>query len=102
MIKPYKPTRNVPLTREEIICNYRISRARRCVENAFGILVAKWTCIQKTLYCRPESAKRIVAACCLLHNFLISQKYEPYIPLYYRDLTDENGEYVEKICVEKK
>lgn len=94
LLKPYKPKRNVPLTREEIICNYRISRARRCVENAFGILTSKWACVGKTFHCKPVNAKRIVAACCLLHNFLISQRYEPYIPMEYRDMTDENGVYV--------
>lgn len=63
-------------------------------ENAFGILVKKWACVGTTYHCKPENAKRIVAACCLLHNFLINQNYEPYIPQNYRDLTDENGEYV--------
>lgn len=94
LIKPYKPTKREPLTREEIICNYRISRARRCVENAFGILVTKWACVGKTFHCKPEHAKKIVAACCLLHNFLISQKYEAYIPMKYRDLNDENGQNI--------
>lgn len=93
MIKPYKPTKNEPLTHDEIICNYRISRARRYVENAFGILVKKWACVGKSLHCKPENVKKIVAAC-LLHNSLIAQNCPGYIPEIYRDLTDENGEYV--------
>lgn len=97
MIKPYKPTKKEPLKNEEVICNYRISRARRCVENAFGILVTKWACVGKTFHCKPENAKKIVAACCLLHNFMINQKYAPYIPDKYRDMIDENGEYIDGI-----
>lgn len=49
LIKPYKPTARRPLTEEEDICNYRISRARRCVENAFGILQTKFLCVSKTI-----------------------------------------------------
>lgn len=63
LMKPYKPSKREPLTSEEVICNYRISRARRCVENAFEILVAKWACVGKTFHCKPEHAKNIVAAC---------------------------------------
>lgn len=97
LLKPYSPKRNQPLTEQEIICNYRISRARRCVENAFGILVAKWACVGKTFFSKPVNSQRIVAACCLLHNFMINQKPQTYIPERYKDLLNENGEYVNGI-----
>lgn len=98
MLKPFSPNRrHAPLTPEETIFNYRLSRARRCVENAFGILVAKWGCIGNTFNCHPNSVKLIVAACCSIHNFLIRIKRDSYIPRQFRDILDEDGEYVNGI-----
>ena len=54
------------LTREERIANYRISRGRRVVENAFGILVTTIELPQKTV-------RDVVWTCVVLHNILRSQ-----------------------------
>ncbi|XP_062556918.1 putative nuclease HARBI1 [Armigeres subalbatus] len=64
-----KPFNNKNMPTEEVIYNYRLSRARRCIENAFGLLCTKWACLKKTLYCGPDRAQKIMAACCMLHNF---------------------------------
>lgn len=66
-MKPF-PQRN--LTREERVFNYRLSRARRIVENAFGILVSRFRLLLTTINLSPEKVQRIVLACCYLHNFL--------------------------------
>lgn len=97
LMKPYSPKRREQLSNEEEICNYRISRARRCVENAFGILTVKWGCIGLPFRCKPDKTKRIVAACCLLHNFLLNRNPDSYIPNEFKDLTDEQGTYVHGI-----
>lgn len=97
LMKPFKPKRNETLTNEETIFNYRLSRARRCVENAFGILNARFRCVSPTFHCKPDNVKKIVAACCLLHNFLINQTPDTYIPNICKDLREENGTFVHGI-----
>ena len=58
------------LTREEMIANYRFSRGRRVVENAFGILVQRWQILLGTMLQVPETAQVIVEACICLHNMM--------------------------------
>lgn len=93
LMKPYSGRRNVPLTKEEEVFNYRLSRARRCVENAFGIFSVKWACVNRTFNCQPDRVKTIVGACCLLHNFLLNRTNDTYIPENYQDALDPNGQY---------
>lgn len=58
--------------REERIFNYRISRARRIVENAFGILVNRFRVLLTTLKTTPQYSITTVTACMVLHNILRS------------------------------
>lgn len=50
--------------------NYRLSRARRIVENAFGILAAKFRVFEKPMPYSPKKVVSIVKASCALHNWL--------------------------------
>lgn len=58
------------LTPERRIFNYRLSRARRCVECAFGILANKWRILHRPLDVNMELAECIIKTCCLLHNYV--------------------------------
>lgn len=67
LMKPYS-RRN--LSEEERIYNYRLSRARRVIENTFGILVSKFRVFEKPISLKLESVEKVVLACCTLHNWL--------------------------------
>ena len=67
MVKPYNRRQ---LTREERIANYRISRGRRVVDNAFGILVERFRVLLITMEQRPEVVCYILLTYVVLHNML--------------------------------
>lgn len=67
ILKPFPYSTQDPKERN---FNYRISRARHCVEAAFGILSSRFRILQTTINLRVEKVDRIVQACCALHNFL--------------------------------
>lgn len=69
-----KPFSQIGLTKERQIFNYRLSRARRIVENAFGILANKFRVFMTPIKLTPEKVETIVFACCTLHNFLRSKQ----------------------------
>jgi len=56
------------------IFNYRLSRARRVVENIFGILSTVFRVFRKPMLLEPKKAELIVMACVYLHNFLRKEK----------------------------
>jgi hypothetical protein len=70
LMKPF-PTRQLDF--EKRVYNYRLSRARRIVGNAFGILSSRFGIFQKPLPFHPDKVTVFVLASCALHNYLRSQ-----------------------------
>lgn len=66
-MKPF-PFKNINY--EQRVYNYRLSRARRVVENAFGILASRFRVLRRPLDVDLDTVDAIVMACCALHNYL--------------------------------
>ncbi|XP_040207240.1 protein SLX4IP isoform X1 [Rana temporaria] len=86
IMKPY-PKRGLDFNGK--IFNYRLSRARRQVECAFGILANKWRIFQSTIQLKPSHVDMIVKSACSLHNFVLQRER------YANDLLDHNMEDLE-------
>lgn len=72
IMKPYAGNHNKGS--KERIFNYRLSRARRIVENVFGILSAVFRVLRSPMLLQPDKVSDIVMTCTLLHNFLRKSK----------------------------
>lgn len=59
---------------KERVFNYRLSRARRVVENVFGIMSSVFRVLRKPMFLQPEKVSIITLTCCFLHNFLRNSK----------------------------
>ena len=59
---------------EKRIFNYRLSRAHRCVECAFGILGSKCRFLGTELETNVKTSENIVKAACLLHNIILEEE----------------------------
>lgn len=59
---------------EKKIFNYRQARARRVIENSYGIYAGVWRIFRTEINASPETVERIVLAAACLHNFRISEQ----------------------------
>ncbi|KAK5639766.1 hypothetical protein RI129_010577 [Pyrocoelia pectoralis] len=75
ILKPF-PFRN--MSEHQRIFNYRLSRARRVVENAFGILANRFRILLNTINLKPDKVETITLTCLALHNLLITKNISNY------------------------
>lgn len=68
---PYRQSRS-DISKEKY--NFRLCRARRVVENAFGILSQKWRLFYRPMETKVDTSILVVQTACILHNFLIAKK----------------------------
>lgn len=96
IMKPF--SRSANLSYEQKVFNYRLSRARRVVENAFGILSSRWRVFRRPMEVLPSNAILVTKAAVVLHNFLrktdsddTNSRKTMYLPPGYVDYDDREG-----------
>ena len=80
MLHPY-PGRN--LEESQAVFNYRLSRARRIIENSFGILAARWRIFRRPIIACPDNVVLYTKATIALHNYLRTTESSAYCPPGY-------------------
>lgn len=82
---------------EEAVFNYRLSRARRVVENSFGILSARFRILRTKIIGSETLVQNIILATTALHNLHLQRedsippKQRIYNPPGYGDVLLSNG-----------
>lgn len=92
LMKPFAARK---MSLKHALFNYRLSRARRVVENAFGILAARWRIFKQPICSLLETTDDIVTAACCLHNLIIRSSErelrDKYIPEKFVDSEGGDG-----------
>ncbi|XP_078364110.1 uncharacterized protein LOC144648418 [Oculina patagonica] len=88
MMKPYKGSFLDEIKR---VFNYRLSRARRIIENMFGIASARLRVWRRPVLASPENVTNTAKAVCVLHNYLMIEESglpheaKTYCPIEFTD-----------------
>lgn len=92
LMKPF-PQQNLDI--QSRICNYRFSRARRVVENVFGILRNRWGIFGSPISLKPDKVELLTMTAVCLHNWLIrGVSKSVYVPQSLVDHIEPTGEIV--------
>lgn len=78
---------------DEMVFNYRLSRARRIVENAFGISAMRFRVFRKTMELQPHRCQLVTETVCVLHNFLVTRNAAAYFANAL-DQERDDGEFI--------
>lgn len=92
LMKPY--SREVLGIRERVF-NYRLARARRIIENTFGIMAARFRVFKRPIHSRVDMVVRITKAAVALHNYIMNEKsfgsVARYCPIGFADTEGPGG-----------
>ena len=88
LVKPYSAFH---LDLEKLIINYRMSRARRIIENIFGILAARFRIFRLPILALVETVESVTKCCVALRNYLMAGR-----------LTDEGNAYCSNNIVDQE
>lgn len=97
MMRPYARSSKLDLRKK--VFNYRLSRARRVVESAFGILAARWRIYRRSIIADVANVIKIVQATVALHNFIIITEEKLLPKSTYAHVTPEDRNVIsEGLC----
>ncbi|KAL4153123.1 hypothetical protein QTP88_000956 [Uroleucon formosanum] len=83
LMRPY--SRRV-LDNKKRIYNYRLSRGRKTIECAFGLMASKFKILSTPILCvNEETISSIIRCMCVLHNFIRIKKGRAYQPQYHKE-----------------
>ncbi len=85
-----RPYAKKSLCTEKRIFNYRLSRARRVIENTFGIMASRFRIFRKPIIADVKKVEYIIKAAVCLHNYLKIEEGGEYCPNGLVDW-EENG-----------
>ena len=89
MLRPY--SRKNAFDASEFIFNYRLSRARRVIENTFGILATRFRIFRRPIIASVENVQSTAKACVALHNYLMKTNNR-YFPSSINEIDNSNTE----------
>lgn len=89
-----KPYAHKLLSQRQLIFNYRLSRARRLVENVFGIVSSRFRVLKTEIYMNVDAVTDVVMAICILHNLLRQKCGASYMGAGTFDTEDINYKVV--------
>ena len=106
LVKPYSAFH---LYLEKPVTNYRMSRAKRIIENTFAILATRFHIFRRPIVASVETVESVSKCCIALHNYLmadrLTDKENAYCPINFVDQEvrskRKNGEWrlvVENDC----
>lgn len=73
LLKPYRRA-DASVDKTKAIFNYRLSRARRLVENSFGILINRFRIFLTTIDLSTSTLENTVTSACIIHNLLLDER----------------------------
>ena len=86
LLKPY-PGQNLSI--KERVFNYRLSRARRIVENAFGIATSRFRIFRRPICASVDTSNAVTKAIVALHNYLMKGiEHRSNFQYYNKELVD--------------
>lgn len=96
IMRPFPGRSGGRMPLSEAIYNYRLSRARGCIENAFGIMASRFRLLRKPILASENTVTYATLAMLVLHNYLkrMDQHNSSYDHWYYPpDFQDRIDEY---------